>query len=77
MREWEVRDRKKKELDHTKEGIVRSIKAAKRGQKKSAKEELSEKERFMAGYWHGRLEVLGQNLQDVLTELEEYQDLED
>jgi len=77
MREWQRREAKKKELNNAKDGIVTSIRAAKRGQKKSASEDISEKERYMAGYWCGKLEVLNTNLQDVLTELEEYADLED
>ena len=77
MQEWKRRELKKKELEEVKGRITLSIKSAKRGQRRSADENISEKERFMAGYWQGRLDVLGENLRDVMEELEEYSDLDD
>jgi len=77
MRDWQRRELKKKELDISKKRIMLSIKSAKRGQKRASEEDISEKERFMAGYWQGRVDVLNENLKDVMEELEEYSDLDD
>ena len=77
MRDWQRRELKKKELDISKKRIMLSIKSAKRGQRRASEEDISEKERFMAGYWQGRVDVLNENLKDVMEELEEYSDLDD